>query len=234
MSKNDDYSPPKSSGGDAAHAMARAGLGTIPVVGAAATELFTAIVTPPLEKRRNEWMLKVGEALKKLEEQKGIKLDELKNNDAFIDIVMHASQAAIRNSQEEKLQALRNAVLNSALPNPPEESIQQMFINFVDTLTSWHLKLLDLVKDPEVWAKRHGHTFPNLMAGGFSTIIESAFPELRGRRDFYDQLGKDLTYRGLASTDNFHVTTTGRALTQKRTTGMGDSFMKFISDPIEK
>jgi hypothetical protein len=53
---------------------------------------------------------------------------------------MHASQAALRNSQKEKLTALRNAVLNAALPNPPEESIQQMFVNFIDSLTVWHRK----------------------------------------------------------------------------------------------
>jgi hypothetical protein len=147
---------------------------------------------------------------------------------------MHASQAALRNSQKEKLTALRNAVLNAALPNPPEESIQQMFVNFIDSLTVWHLKLLDLVQNPEEWARRHNHTFPELMAGGFSHIIESAFPELHGRRDFYDQLGKDLAYRGLANTDHLHVMSTGQGLLQKKTTSMGDRFLKFITSPIGK
>ena len=169
---------------------------------------------------------------KKLDEQKGFNLEELKNNDTFIDIVMHASQVALRNSQQEKLQALRNAVINSALPNTLEESVQQMFVNFIDTLTVWHIKLLDLVSDPEAWAKRHHHTFPSLMVGGFSTILESAFPELKGRQSFYDQLGKDLAYQGLANIESFHVTTTGRTLTQKRTTELGDRFMKLISDPF--
>jgi len=234
MANDDELEPPQPSVGDAAHAVARAGLGAIPVAGAAATELLNAIVSPPLERRKNEWMQRVGEALRKLEQQSGIDLEELQDNDAFLDIAMHTTQVALRNSQDEKLLALRNAILNSAMPNPPEESLQQIFIDFVDILTVWHLKLLDLVRGPKEWAERHQHTFPNISAGGFSSILESAFPELRGRRDFYDQLGKDLAYRGLAHTDNFHVTMTGHGLMQKRTTNMGDRFLQFISNPLDE
>ena len=84
----DDFDPPKAGKGDAAHAVVRAGLGTIPVAGAAATELLNAIVTPPLEKRRQQWMEKVGEALREIEASKGIKLEDLQNNDVFLDIVL--------------------------------------------------------------------------------------------------------------------------------------------------
>jgi hypothetical protein len=234
MAKDNNLEQPKAGAGDVAHALVRAGLGAIPVAGAAATELLNAIVTPPLERRRNEWMQRVGAALRNLEEQRGVNLEDLQNNDGFLDVTMHASQVALRNSQEEKLRALRNAILNSALPSPPEESLQQMFIDFVDSLTVWHLKLLDLLQGPEQWATRHHHTFHSLSAGGFSAIIESAYPELRRRRDFYDQLGKDLTFRGLTHTDNFQVTMTGSGLMQKRTTNMGDKFLQFISNPINE
>jgi hypothetical protein len=149
-------------------------------------------------------------------------------------ITMHASQVALRNNQEEKRVALKNAILNSAMPHSQEESLQQIFVEFIDSLTVWHIKVLDLVKSPPEWAKQNGHTFPDLQMGGFSTILESAFPELRGRRDFYDQLGKDLAYRGLAHTDSFHVTMTGAGLMEKRTTRMGDTFLRFISSPIKE
>ena len=69
---------------------------------------------------------------------------------------MQASQAAIRNHQSEKREALRNAVLNAALPNAPEESIQQLFINQVDTFTVWHIRLLDLFKEPPAWFEETG------------------------------------------------------------------------------
>ena len=80
MNEDQKYTPPEKSVGDAVHAVARAGLGAIPVAGAAASELLIAIVSPPLEKRRSEWMAEVGEALRKLEEQMGVVLESLQTN----------------------------------------------------------------------------------------------------------------------------------------------------------
>lgn len=144
---------------------------------------------------------------------------------------MHASNLALRNHQEEKLAALRNAIVNSALPNAPDESLQQIFLNLVDTFTVWHLALLKLFQGPEKWAEENNHKFPNLSAGGLSTIVESAFPQLRGQRAFYDIVWRDLYSSGLVTTDGLHVTMSGHGLMQKRTTEMGDKFLKFISKP---
>ena len=49
------YQPPTKTIGDAAHTIARASVGTIPIAGAAASELLNTILTPPIEKRRCEW-----------------------------------------------------------------------------------------------------------------------------------------------------------------------------------
>lgn len=228
-----DYTPPKANKADAAHAIVRSGLGTIPIAGAAATELFSAIVTPPLEKRKTEWMKKVGEALRNLESQKGINLQDLQNNDTFLDISLHATQAALRTSREEKLIALKNAILNSAMPSPINDSMQQMFINFIDTLTVWHLRLLSFLKDPVEWAEENNLNFSHISMGGTATIIEMAFVELRQKRNFYDQLGKDLYSRGLINGDNFHITMSGHGLLQKKTTDMGDRFLAYIENPLD-
>lgn len=230
----DDFKPPKAGKGDAAHAVVRAGLGAIPVAGAAATELLNAIVTPPLEKRRQQWMENVGEALREIEASKGINLEDLQNNDVFLDVVLQASQVALRSSQDEKLDALRNAVLNAALPSSPEESMQQMFLSFIDFLTVWHLKILDLLDSPEEWAQKNGMSFSDIGMGGVSTLIERGFPELRNRRHFYDQLGKDLYSRGLINGDNFHITDTGHGLMQSKTTSMGKTFLQYIKNPINE
>lgn len=39
---------------DHAHAVNRAALASVPIVGAAASELFTSLVTPPIERRKSE------------------------------------------------------------------------------------------------------------------------------------------------------------------------------------
>jgi len=176
-------------------------------------------------------MDEVGKALRHLEENQGVKLEELQSDDVFIDTVLQASQIASRNSQEEKRRALRNAVLNAALPNPPEQSLQQMFLNFVDTFTVWHLRLLKLFSDPQQWAAEHNHEFPDLM-GGLSSILESAFPELHGKRAFYDQVWRNLYQRGLVNTESLHTTMTGRGLMSKRASELGTQFLRFVEEPF--
>lgn len=227
-----DLEAPKPTVSDAAHAVVRAGLGAIPYAGAAAVELFSAIVNPPIERRRTEWMERVGNALKELEDRAGINLEALQVNEVFIDAVLQASQVALRNNQTEKLESLKNAVLNSALPNPPEESLQQIYLNFIDTLTVWHLKLLDLFQNPAKWAERKNHRFPNMSMGGRSTFVENAFPELRNRRTFYDQIWKDLYLKGLVTTDSLHVTMSGTGLWESATSQLGNNFLKFIANPL--
>ena len=86
------------SAGDYVYAAVKAGLASVPVAGGAASEIFVAVVTPPLEKRRTEWMHDVGEGLRRLEQERGIDLAALAENDQFIDIVMSASAAALKTS----------------------------------------------------------------------------------------------------------------------------------------
>ena len=47
---------PERSMADAAHALVKAGLSAIPMVGGPAVELFQYVVQPPLERRREAWM----------------------------------------------------------------------------------------------------------------------------------------------------------------------------------
>ena len=233
MTEEKKFEVPKPSGGDTAYTLTKAGLGSIPVVGSAAAELRGLIVTPPLEKRRNEWMEEVGEALKQLEIKFGIVIENLTDNNQFIDAAIEASQIAIRTSSTEKKEALRNALLNTALPNPPEESLQKMFLSFIDTLTVWHIKLLILFDDPLRYIEKHKVQMGGISAGAMSHLLEGAYPELRGRRDLYDLIWKDLYSRGLVNTDGLHTMMTGSGIVAQRTTMIGKAFIAFIQDPLE-
>jgi hypothetical protein len=219
---------PRVSLGDRVHAVIRAGLGAIPIGGQAAIELFGALITPPLEKRRNEWMRSVGELLARLAEDKKVNLEELQRNDAFIDLLMEASQAAIRNANHEKREALRNAIRNAAIGHAPEEALQHMFVHWVDELTVWHLHLLKLFQDPKAWVERNDSTLPSLIRGGLEDILVHVFPELKGRRAFYDMLWNDLHRRGLVNTESLHAMKTGSALLAQCTSEIGQQFVRFI------
>ena len=224
------YEPPKPTSADAAHSAVKAAISALPTLGGPAAELFAALVIPPLERRRRAWMEEVAEALRQLENQGKILIEKLKQDEAFIDTLLHASQIAMRNHQQEKRAALRNAVLNSALPSPPDESLRLIFLLLVDQFTVWHLRLLKLFHDPEGWFKKHKKHNP-LHTGGLSHILEIAYPELRGKREFYDQVWRDLYLRGLVGTESLHVMMSASGLMAKRTTDLGDRFLKFIEEP---
>ena len=217
----DKLSVPEKTGGDAAHAIAKAGLSAIPVVGGPAAELFQYIVQPPLEKRRVRWMVDVGEKLKELE-AKGLKLESLQSNEQFVTAVMHASQVALRTHQAAKLDALRNAILNVAKGQAPDETVQHLFFGFVDSLTEQHRRILKLFQAPT--------PPPDMSMGGLGHVLEHNIPELRGRQDLYTQLWRDLYSRGLLNTDGLNVTMSGNGLAAKRTTNLGDAFLKFIGE----
>ena len=220
---DDKLQAPKRTKGDVAHAITKAGLSAIPVIGGPAAELFQNVIQPALEKRRAEWMVQVGEKLRELEEN-GLNIEELKENDEFVSAVMHASQIALRTHQNKKLEALRNAILNVAKGQAPEEALQNVFLNLIDSFTELHFRILKLFQNPV--------PPQNMSMGGLSNVLEHNIPELGGQRELYDQLWKDLYSRGLVNTEGLHVTMTGHGLGQKCTTGIGDAFLKFIEEPV--
>ena len=179
MTGNDQLTPPEPSAGDYVHALAKAGVAGIPVLGGPAAEIFAALVQPPLDRRRHEWMTEVGECLCKLEAERGVDLAELRDNDEFIDIVMHASQVALRTSVAEKREALRNAVLNTAIGQSPSDAMRHMYLTWIGDFTEWHLRVLKLFGSPGEW--KHAVGGPNLshMESNVKSSLNRAYPDLR-------------------------------------------------------
>lgn len=218
----DEMKLPESSSRDTAHTLVRAGISAIPVLGGPAAELFNLVIQPPLEKRRVEWMNTVAERISRLEKENGLDVDSLKDNDEFISAVMYASTLAIRTHNESKLNALRNAISNIAEGRAPDETLQHIYLNLVDSLTELHLRILKAFQGPNVP--------PGLSMGGLGNVLEHNLPDMRGQKGIYQQMWKDLFARGLLVGDNLNLTMTGSGLGQKQTTPLADGFLQFISD----
>lgn len=212
-----EVTPPKRNSKDAVHATLTALTGSIPVAGAATSELFKWLVTPSLEKRRDEWMEAVATKLKEHESKIG-GLESLKSNDQFQDSLIRASRIALSTSHAEKKDALKNAVINSALPNPPEPLTQEIFLNFVDVMNVWHLKILKLAQFPRM--------SPGGPMGSINQLIERAFPELKYNSDLYKYIWMDLIDKGLIK--RIEMGAFGGSLYDKKTTSFGDQFLTFI------
>jgi hypothetical protein len=226
-----EHRPPEPDEFDTGYAVVRAALGGVPLLGSAAQELLQRIIAPPLARRQQEWAESIGAAVRQLEEHKGVTPEQLRDNPAFVDAVLAATQAAIRTSQEEKRVALLNATVNSALPGAPEIAEQQMFISLVDRFTEWHLRLLKLIQNPKGNEKVRDGYRPAI-SGSLSQLIEVAFPELVGRRDLYDQVWADLAAAGMHRSGSLQTMMSTDGPLQKRTTEIGDRFLRFIESPF--
>lgn len=184
-----------------------------------------------MARRRTEWVSQVTEAINELYDKGIVTEEDLQENKKFFTTLVHANNAAIRNHQEEKLLALRNAVLNSVLPGAPSDTMQQLFLNLIDSCTSCHIALLKLFQEPEQWAAKHNYQFPSWTMGSTSQVIEHAYPQLRNEQALYTLVWNELYLNGLFNSDGLNTTMAGHGMFAKRTTQIGDAFVKFISSP---
>jgi len=219
----------KTTNKDILYSLAKGGVGSIPIIGALATEIFSLVVTPPMEKRRAEWMNDIAERLKALEDAGAIDLNELTNSDQFIDVVLQATTYALKTSEEEKIRAFRNGLLNTALGDGPSKVKSHIFLTQLDKFTSWHIKLLGFIDDPREWLQNAGITIPNYMGTSIFTIICHAFPELKEHSELVDVIWDDLKVAGFHNTTGIRTTMTGEGALAPRTTPLGQEFLRFIS-----
>ena len=125
-------------------------------------------------------------------------------------------------AQKEKLEALRNAVLNSAIKSP-DEYLQGVLLQFIAIATPWHFRVLGFYSNPETFVKEAGL---KLETGDYlSHFVERIFPELKGSDAFRLQIERDLLHYGLTLPEG--------AWHSERTTNTGDAVLKMIASPIE-
>jgi hypothetical protein len=226
--------PTGESARDYAHRAVRVGLGFIPVLGAVAAEIFDIAISTPAERRRDRWIIDVTEALAELAESQDGLLERLGSDERFTTIVLQASSAAVRTHEEEKLCALRNAVLNAALAPSIHETEQQLFIQLVNDLTAWHLRVLQLFAD---WRRALSHYE---CRGSFRrSIVAMEYQEMTAHEHLVHQLTFDLVNRALLQPGVPQPVGVGsyvvHAVPDDRdmyvTTDWGKALLEFIKDP---
>ncbi|MGC4864744.1 hypothetical protein ACLQ3B_04820 [Micromonospora sp. DT53] len=204
----------------------------VPVAGSALQVAFNELAGRRLADRRTRWLNDLAAKVHELEEQVG-DFAQLIGEDAFMDAVTTAAQIADRTSRAEKLEVLRNAVVNSVMPNAPDVDTQQLFFDMIDRFTPTHVRMLQLLSDPPGWFDRHGVPRPNSSMGPKTGIIEAGMPELAGRRDLIDRYAGSLTTAGLIN-QSLTGMMTENGLWAPATTPLGVEFLAFIADPESK
>jgi hypothetical protein len=219
--------------GDYLHAGTKAALSSVPMAGNFLSEIFSLVVTQPSEKRKENILAMIDERLNKLAEKvQNFNIEDLSKNEVFLSVVLQASNIALRTHVLDKKAALLNAITNAALSIGIEDSLQQMFLNFIDDFTEWHLRILLLMDDPQKHLELNGKNL-DVGMGSVTTLINTVFPELSGNKEFLQQLFNDLSNRGLLSISGSILsgTMTSSGILSPRTTQMGKQFLRYISEP---
>lgn len=217
---------PETSKSDYAHAVAKGIISATPVAGGPLSILFENIFTTPLDKRKKEWFQSLSDAIEELTKKvEDITPESLSNNEIFISVSMQATQIALRNHQKEKLNALKNAVKNSAISI--DENKVLMFTRIIDDMTPLHLKILEFLNNTNIIEQELQNKLPKNMKqhyGDNMNMWKEYYPELNSSNELIIHISKELYTKGFLHNE--------RALhsSGKQTSKFGDEFLDFISD----
>lgn len=192
-------------------------ISAIPLGGHMANE-FMRLVGTPIERRRNEWMESMAAIVRRLEAE-SLTIESLQANDRFISAVLQASVIAQRTHLREKLDALRNALMNIALSRTPDETLESIFLGYIDSFTEWHIRILRFYESPSAQSRLID----------ISHVIERTFPDLKGRPEIYETIWTDLYQKGLVDMQSLRGPIDGTA--NKLATALGKKLLKFMGDP---
>lgn len=210
---------------DYADSTVRALVSAIPTLGGPAIRLMDIVITPPLEQRRVNWLNDLARRLEELQETiEGFTVEALAENDEFVTAFTTATLIAVRNHDEEKLAALRSAVVNVALRTEADVERQSVFLSLVDYLTPAHIRLLRFFQAPLAFVARSGRGGVGAVPDTARDIALRVLPGIPP--DAYDLLCGDLENRGLIRLPK----PPALGLTDERTTELGDRFLRFISE----
>jgi hypothetical protein len=227
-----DTTPPgKSTGREIIERTTEAALSGVPLVGGALAVAFVTAVGHKLNQRREEWLTELAERVEELGQQRDdFDLEKLADNDLFVDAVVTATRTIEHTHQAEKIEALRNAVLNSVAADAPDADTQAIFLDLLDRFTPSHLRLLALWDDPPAWFASRGIPEPQAgMAGSRTQTVEAGLPEMAGRGDFYNLLAGELSSAGFLKVSTLMGMVSPTALMDSLTTEFGHQFLMFMS-----
>ncbi len=203
---------------DAIEGGARAALSAIPVIGGTVTEILSMVLAPAVSRRRDQWFKELADGLDHLEEKvEGFEVQKLAGDEKFVSAVIQATRTAAATHQREKLEIIRNAVLNVALSKSSDEEKQVVFLHLIDTFSITHFEILRLFANPAL--------FPSTRRN-----------DLRQRRALIDPMVLDLNDRGLLNDPRPYVARTRESpdsLIQQgwTLTKLGNELLSFIAIP---
>lgn len=178
----------KSTSKDKNYGAIKALIGLVPTIGGGVAEFYSTYITDPFEIRLNDFLEKLISELQSLQAQvNSFSIQSLQENHSFSTVLSQALEIVRRNNQEEKLEALRNLILNSVLQDSIEDDIKLLFLDWINELKVSHLHLLYLLYEPSEYTEK-----------------ESFLKKIEGNKPLYSCFIKQLVARDLISFESFY------------------------------
>lgn len=216
--------PQKLSGGDIARAVSTMAVSVVPILGDLATAIIQQIPAP-LAKRQATWFNALAEKVNVLGKT-SLTIESIQAGGPVLDAILESVQVALKTSSEEKRQALINCVIKTASADSIGQARLQMVIRRLDQMTEWHLRLLRLADGPPAELARLGKKYAPYMSSSISGLIDAAYPELNGQRDFVERVSMDLYDMGLVGTKGIMTMMSAGGALESRSTSMGKSLVE--------
>lgn len=183
----------------------------------------------PLQERRVRWLVSVGEGLRELQGRfEGFDPSALNENEEFLSAVYDATEASMKTHKEFKREALKNTVLNAAVNFTIDDALRGRFMSCIDHFTEKHVRLLQVLHDPSGYpacvAKSSG------MMGAQKHVVRAEIPETEIDDTIFSIILTDLSREGMIE-GSLNTMITSASLLTKRSTSVGDAFLRFIHAP---
>ncbi len=205
-------------------------LASVPI-GASFTSLLKEYIPDARFKRIDRFARQVAEDLKRLSDK--IDADYI-TKDEFAYMFEQSFRGVAQSYQEEKIEAFRAILLNSAIRKDVIQEEKEFFLSLVNNLSVVHIRILKFLANPEAYISEQGINRDSIR-GGFRDIFRTLMPELETM--IVESAFGDLYQLGLIGTDKsiFHTIVSGSGLqlvgNGHRVKDLGRRFIEFCLSP---
>jgi len=207
------------------------GLSSFPFVGGIVGAFYQHYIEAPFSKRKLNWERELVDVVNEL----ASRVDALTDDDVLLDAMINATNVAQTTSRQEKIQSLRNGILNSVAPGAPTADEQARFFRLVGELTPSHIVVLRFLEHPGAALERSGGRWPepgiHSAHVSLGEMLEVVAPHVNADQGWRDLLVYDLAGARLCVGFNtLEDTWTEPSDTRTFATPLGSRFLRFISE----
>ncbi|AWC25339.1 hypothetical protein CO731_04834 [Aminobacter sp. MSH1] len=202
-------------------------LGSVPIVGAGLQKLVQSLGYDPYRKREQEFVERLGRIVAQLQQRDQLDVEALRDNPYFEGLINDIRDKFRTARSEAKKDLLVNAAANTIAGITVDDALAGRLLSLLEQFSPGHVLVLKFLHDPTAnpYARKKAET---LSMGALSHMVEAAFPNGEMAGNTISVIYADLEREKLVE-GGLHVMMSGSGLMSKRTTVVGDAFLRFVT-----